>query len=125
MATQTASRPFGVLVVDDEPSVLMFLAGVLRTLGVAVFTAGDGRKAERSLLEHGGLIDAAVVDLKMPGWDGVMTSQKLQEARPGLPCCLMSGLWSKGLPLPEGFRCALSKPFDTAQLRGCLAALGA
>jgi CheY-like chemotaxis protein len=124
MTVETSQRPFGILVVDDEPGALRFVAGVLRTLGVAVFTASDGRKAELSLREAGGRIDAALVDLKMPGWDGVATARMLRQARPGLPCCLMSSAWPSGATLPDGFRCILGKPFATAQLRECLAALG-
>ncbi|MFO0568210.1 MAG: response regulator [Polyangiaceae bacterium] len=56
------------VVVDDDPAVVWFLSGLLRTSGVEVAEAHDGLAARRLVFD--GLPDLVVSDVLMPGLDG-------------------------------------------------------
>ena len=73
--------------------------------------------------ENAAEIDAATIDLRMPGLDGVATCRLLRSVKPQLRCCLMSGLGHGVTSLPDGFCCVLGKPFTLPELRTCLAFL--
>ena len=65
-----------VLVVDDNPSMLDAVAGVIRAMGVQTFSADSGRAALRLLLQR----DFAVIllDVRMPVMDGFETAQLIR-----------------------------------------------
>ena len=64
----TPHLPQTTLVIDDEPSVLRALAGLLRRDGYHVGTASNGRHALARLQERH--YDVIVCDLRMPELDG-------------------------------------------------------
>jgi len=66
-----------ILVVDDEPAARLSLAEVLLLEGYDVAVAASGEEAIDLLPE--GPFDLAIVDLKMPGMDGLEVVQTLQE----------------------------------------------
>jgi CheY-like chemotaxis protein len=114
-----APRP-AVLVVEDEPRLRHLLTRYCQAIGVDSFAAGDAAEAARLLRAHAGQIGAALIDLRMPGGDGLEVRRRLDGVKPGLPCCLMSGLVGEGDAAPDGFRRALGKPFRLAELQSCL-----
>jgi len=57
-----------ILVIDDEPSIVRALAGLLRRDGYAVFTASNGRQALAQLQARH--YDVILCDLRMPELDG-------------------------------------------------------
>ena len=72
----------GVLVVDDHP---LFRAGVVHALsaqpGIAVVGEADsGEEALRLARER--LPDVVLLDISMPGWDGLMTAERIATACP-------------------------------------------
>jgi two-component system nitrogen regulation response regulator NtrX len=80
-----------LLVVDDEDSIRRSLAGLLTDEGYEVATASDGDAALVSLREDAAEIDLVLLDIAMPGRDGM---QVLEEARgrwPEMPFVMMSG----------------------------------
>jgi DNA-binding NtrC family response regulator len=125
MSSPADSPPFGVLVVEDEPVVLALISHYLRTLGVAAFGAASARDAELLLRRHPGEIDAALIDLRLPGAGGVESRKRLDAVKPGLPCCLMSGAGVSGEAAPEGFLLTLDKPFTIDELKSRLESLRA
>lgn len=73
MATGTNAR---ILLVDDEPDILEFLSYNLKKEGYEVFTAQNGEKGiELGLREKPDLI---LLDMMMPGMDGVEVCEKLR-----------------------------------------------
>lgn len=72
------SEPFSpaptLLIVDDQPSVLVTLRFVLDGV-YRVVTADSGEKAVAALADHA--IDGAIIDLHMPGISGIETCQRL------------------------------------------------
>jgi CheY-like chemotaxis protein len=123
MTPPMTPRPPGVLVVDDEPSVRALLAAYLRFLGVTPYPAAGAVEAVAQLRSHSGEIGATLIDLNMPGLDGLETRRRLGAVKPGLRCALMSGMQPGPGGAPEGFDWVLDKPFGLAKLKACLEAL--
>jgi two-component system nitrogen regulation response regulator NtrX len=78
-----------VLVVDDEPIIIQTLEGVLSDEGFSIQTAGDGISALTSLEEL--VPDLILLDIWMPGLDGLETLEKIKKEYPALPVIMMSG----------------------------------
>src|SRR5262245_14996227 len=91
MNSPIASRPRGVLVVDDEQLVLNMVADALSALGFRVWRATGGAEAIEVVRRHAGDIGAALVDLHMPGMGGEDVLAALQNSGAGMPVCLMGG----------------------------------
>lgn len=78
-----------VLIVDDEESIRSSLERLLVFERYKTFTAADGREAlEKAASER---IDIVLLDIKMPGMDGLEVLGKLKETNPGLPVVIISG----------------------------------
>jgi len=75
-----------ILVVDDDPGVREVLADFLRGHGYAVETAGDGRAMDAAMA--GFAPDLIVLDLMMPGEDGLSICKRLS-AESGGPAVIM------------------------------------
>ncbi len=82
-----------VLIVDDEESIRGSLAGILSDEGFDAKTASDGTQALAFLREAGldGLPDLVLLDIAMPGRDGIDILQELSATWPELPVVMMSG----------------------------------
>jgi DNA-binding NarL/FixJ family response regulator len=80
-----------VLIADDHPLVRDALARTVRQLDaeVTVHEAGDLDALLR--LARAGAADLALIDLNMPGMDGVAGLARLREAAPTLPVVVASG----------------------------------
>jgi two-component system response regulator AtoC len=78
-----------ILVVDDEEKFLNSIAERLRLLGFVPFKASSGRQALE--IARNARIDLAIVDLKMPDMDGLVTITKLKEIYPELRSVLLTG----------------------------------
>jgi two-component system cell cycle sensor histidine kinase/response regulator CckA len=79
-----------VLVVDDEPGIVLFVERALRDLGHTVVSAGNGTEGlERSAAMAA--IDLLVVDLRMPGMDGVELTRRLRTTHPRLKVLYLTG----------------------------------
>jgi DNA-binding response OmpR family regulator len=94
------SRPSGggigvarLLVVDDDADLRDLTAQWLRVDGHEVLTAGNAAAALSAVRLHGSP-QVAVLDVDMPGMDGVQLLQALRERDPGLPGLFLTVLWS-------------------------------
>jgi DNA-binding NtrC family response regulator len=83
-----------VLVVDDDAGVRTLLGEALRTRGHAVQIAADGRQA-LSLAERQA-IDLVILDMVLPGVDGLQVLRDLREHRPATPVIMITGHASVG-----------------------------
>jgi CheY-like chemotaxis protein len=105
-----------ILLVDDEPLILITIADQLEELGYQVSTAASGDEAH-ALIRAGTSFDLLLTDIRMPGaMDGVALVRYVKEARPGTKTMMMSG-WAGSPNLSD--RSAdrfLQKPFTTARL---------
>jgi CheY-like chemotaxis protein len=111
-----------VLVVDDEPAVRAVLGRLLMAQGLRVLEADGAAAAEEAVRRRRGRVRLALVDLRLPGPDGLGGLGALAALRgvePGLPCCLVSGLVLEGQEaayLRQGFDAVLRKPFRPADV---------
>ena len=78
-----------VLLVDDEESFLEALSERLRMRGLEVSCARSGREALTEVEQHD--FDAVVLDLAMPGLDGIETLRRMRQLRPDLQVMILSG----------------------------------
>jgi EAL domain-containing protein (putative c-di-GMP-specific phosphodiesterase class I) len=102
-----------VLLIDDDPAICRDYARVLRRLNLAIETATTGPAA----LEHfvPGNFDAVLVDIGMPGLDGIDVLRVLRDRDPDLPVVLMTGDPSLGTAMKAveyGAAHYLLKPVD-------------
>ena len=84
----TASNQL-VLVVDDEASIRRSLEGVLKDEGFSVVLAEDGESAIRLLMNTRPAL--VLLDIWMPGMDGLETLRKIKEIHADLPVVMISG----------------------------------
>jgi len=78
-----------VLVVDDDPDVRKVLTGVLHVDGFAVVAAADGEMALQKVGEVAPRV--VILDLKMPGLDGMETLKQLKAIAPDVPVIILTG----------------------------------
>jgi two-component system nitrogen regulation response regulator NtrX len=78
-----------VLVVDDEPSILRSLHGVLADEGYDVLTAPNGYEALKIIEEESP--DLVLLDIWMPGMDGIETLKEIKKNNPFLQVVIISG----------------------------------
>ena len=81
--------PTKVLLVDDEEEFARLLARRLETRGMKVTAAACGEEAV-ALVEKQ-RFDVAVVDLSMPGIDGIETLKQIRGRRPNLKVLMLTG----------------------------------
>jgi CheY-like chemotaxis protein len=79
-----------VLLVEDEPSVRLLLAEVLRELGYASVEAADAETA-LPLLTSGIRLDLMITDVGLPGLSGRQLADIAREHRPGLKVLFVTG----------------------------------
>jgi DNA-binding response OmpR family regulator len=106
-----------ILVVDDEPDILRFVARALLGHGFAVECAADG---ERGLaLAQTGRYQLVVLDLVLPGASGLATLRAIKACRPTQAVLVLSALSdveSKVRCLELGATDYLTKPFALVEL---------
>jgi DNA-binding NtrC family response regulator len=78
-----------LLVVDDEEDFRTTLANRLKKRKLVVYDAADGYQALEIVQAHP--VDVAVVDVKMPGMDGLETLKKMREVNPVLEVIMLTG----------------------------------
>ena len=81
--------PVRVLIVDDEKDFVEMFALRLQETGETVFTAYNGRECLDVLGEEN--IDVVILDIKMPGMDGVETLKEIKKRWPIVEVILLTG----------------------------------
>ncbi len=78
-----------ILVVDDEVSILESLRGILLDEGYLVSTAVSGEQALEELFKD--LPDLVLLDIWLPGMDGLTVLGEIKKTVPDLPVIIISG----------------------------------
>ncbi|MFZ7128245.1 MAG: response regulator [Desulfobacterales bacterium] len=90
-----------LLLVDDESRFLETMARLLTRLEVRALTAGSGAEALERLREHE--VHVVILDVKMPGMDGISTLREIRRRHPLVEVILLSGHGTEDLTV-EGLR---------------------
>jgi CheY-like chemotaxis protein len=123
-----------ILVIDDEPFVLEALKRVLASSAVAVIGAANADAGLTAIAESP--VDLVIIDVILPGMDGVAAIKIIRRDYPGVRIIAISGGGNFGLNayLPEAISTSaylaackaagadgvLAKPFETAELRSLI-----
>ncbi|PIR16676.1 MAG: DNA-binding response regulator [Deltaproteobacteria bacterium CG11_big_fil_rev_8_21_14_0_20_49_13] len=102
-----------ILIVDDEIAIRKALEKFLASLGYHVFAVTSGEEALKVFGEE--VIDLALIDLVMPGMNGVELIKKLKEADPKMVCIVMTAfgtITSAVETMKAGAYHYLTKPFE-------------
>lgn len=121
-ATWGAGPPLRLLLVEDDATVAEVLAGLLRTRGHEVVHAAHGLAALAEV--SGSAFDAALLDLDLPGMDGLALARQLRAlgfTRPLLAVTARADAAAEPLALAAGFDAFLRKPLTGEALAEALA----
>ena len=121
------SAPQGptILVVDDEPDILLSLGAVIEASlpGATVVPVDNARHALKVLKEM--RVDMIVSDFKMPGMNGLELLTALREDYPHVPRILITAFPATGLTMravnEAGVLGIFAKPFDGRKLVASIA----
>ncbi len=80
-----------VLIVDDEERIRKSLAEFLTDEGYRVLQSADTATAEKALARDGATVDLVLLDVRMPGEEGVAFLKRRPEIAQDLPVIMMSG----------------------------------
>ncbi|CAA7616212.1 response regulator [Magnetospirillum sp. SS-4] len=106
-----------ILVVDDDREIRDLLARFLARHGLRVTTARDGAEMMRLLDER--RVDLVVLDLMLPGEDGLSLTRRLREARSSLPIVMLTAMGEdtdRIVGLEMGADDYVPKPFNPREL---------
>ncbi|HDM76625.1 MAG TPA: response regulator [Deltaproteobacteria bacterium] len=108
-----------ILLIDDEEAMLKITKSVLNTFGYKTFTALNGSEALTIFSKQRNAIDLVILDLIMPGMDGIACLNRLLEINPEAKVLVTSGYTmeeSIRTILDRGARGILRKPFEIEQM---------
>ena len=106
-----------ILVVDDDREIRDLLARFLTRHGLRVTTARDGVEMMKLLDEK--RIDLVVLDLMLPGEDGLSLTRRLRAARSNLPIVMLTAMGEdtdRIVGLEMGADDYVAKPFNPREL---------
>ena len=115
MATR---KPLKILVVDDEEIVRHTLEEFFKYLGHHAVGVEDGLSGLRAL--ENGRYDAAIVDIRMPGLDGISFLSRSRTMWPDLPIIIVTGHGSdetREEAMQAGAFAFLAKPFRFDEIK--------
>ena len=110
-----------ILIVDDEPRILLLMQSLLKANGYTVATAKDGESARE--LVRAGDIDIAVTDLRMQPMDGMTLFKEIHAIAPSMPVILLTAYASVETAIEAmklGIFDYITKPFKVDDMVACL-----
>jgi DNA-binding response OmpR family regulator len=113
-----------VLLIDDDARLAELLAGYLTPQGVAMTHAGGGQAGLAALA--GGGFDAIVLDVMMPGMDGLAVLRKIRDAGHRIPVLMLTARGDEAdrvVGLELGADDYIAKPFSPRELLARLRAV--
>ncbi|MCK5445977.1 MAG: response regulator, partial [Rhodospirillaceae bacterium] len=106
-----------ILVVDDDREIRDLLGRFLVNHGLRVSTAADGREMHARLKDNA--IDLIVLDIMMPGEDGLTLTRNLRAGKNRVPIILLTAMGEdtdRIIGLEMGADDYLAKPFNSREL---------
>ena len=114
-----ADRKPLVLLVDDEVLAREAASGMLRMLGFEVLEAGGGEEGIRVFRERGDEISFSILDIVMPGMDGLSLLDSIMELRPNAMVLMSTGYAADSRlqkALDRGAKGVVRKPYGINEL---------
>ena len=121
MSTEVTAH---VLAVDDDPSVRQMIVDYLGDNEIRVTAVPSGKQIAEIMARD--TIDLLVLDLRLPGEDGMDIARKLRTEAPGLPLIMLTGRKDEAdrvMGLELGADDYLTKPFSPRELLARIRAL--
>jgi CheY-like chemotaxis protein len=125
MPEDGAAAHYTVLVADDNEVAQRLCRRVLEKAGHKVLTASDGQEAVNLALANSP--DMILMDVAMPGMDGLEAMRQIKAEKPSLTIVIASAhsmASDRERFLAAGADEVLSKPFKLTELTGCVDRLG-
>ncbi|MBB5610630.1 MULTISPECIES: response regulator [unclassified Janthinobacterium] len=111
-------KPDHILIVDDDHEIRDLLSSYLRKIGFQVSAAANGRQM-RSVLEEGP-VDLVILDLMLPGEDGLVLCRELRAGKwRAVPVLMLTALdeeTERIIGLEMGADDYMAKPFSSREL---------
>lgn len=107
-----------VFIVDDEKNICLVLAQVLEPLGLKIETATSGQAALDRLNDP--KIDLLLLDIRMPGIDGMEVLRRFRKSRPEVRVIMMTAYGTVDLAveaMKAGAADFIQKPFTPKEIR--------
>lgn len=114
---ETAGAAQRILVIDDDPAILRLVKDKLEGAGYDVFTAASGQQA-LDLIGRRGMPHLAIVDIHMPGMNGLQFCEAVQQFS-DLPVIMLSAIDEEETIIQSISRYAedyVTKPFSPREL---------
>jgi DNA-binding NtrC family response regulator len=112
-----------ILIIDDEPDIVIILSEFLSAEGFSVCTAQNGEAGLEKIRQL--KIDLALIDVAMPKLNGIETLKELKKIQPELPVIMITA-YRDAEKVTEAFRLGafdcIFKPFDLKYLRKAIMA---
>jgi two-component system phosphate regulon response regulator OmpR len=108
-----------LLVVDDEPELRLLLEEYLSRHGFLVHLAADAAQARAFFDQNSGYLDLAILDINMPGENGLSLARWLRDAHPRVAVMMLTTaneVVDRILGLELGADDYLPKPFELREL---------
>jgi len=108
-----------ILYVDDDDIVRSTVTAMLTELGYEVAAAASGEEGARLFESRGGAFDLLILDLMMPGLDGIQTLERIRGIDRSIPAVIATGFWSadRSAEIEElDVAAVLRKPFPLSTL---------
>lgn len=121
MDESTFLQGMRVLVVDDNATNRELATSILASHGATAITANDGHAAVKMLESDARVCDIVLMDLQMPGMDGMQTTAQIRQL-PGYQCLPIVALTASAFneqrvaALRAGMNAVVTKPFDVRGL---------
>ena len=110
-----------ILIVDDEPRILLLLQSLLKANGYDVVSARDGAGALEIVRK--GEVDIAITDLRMSPMDGMTLFKEIKAVAPEMPVILLTAYATVGTAveaMKSGIFDYITKPFKVNDMVACL-----
>jgi len=112
-----AKLPFKLLMVDDEKDFALTLAERMELRGLSASVVFDGVSALQRVREE--YFDLVMLDVMLPGMNGLEVLRRIREINPELPVLLLTGNTNSRDCLEgmqQGARACINKPVDLRAL---------
>lgn len=114
--------PDRILVVDDEEKTRKYLGRYMERKGYEVLSAENGEKALELIKNE--KVHAVVLDVLMPGMDGISVLEQVKKINPDIPVIILTGCASAELGM-KGMKAGafdfMGKPVNPAELLNLVA----